>query len=924
MDALARLDGVSHAYGATVALEGVALALPRGATVGLIGPDGVGKSTLMGLIAGAKRLQSGRLEVLGGDMGQARHRRGLASRIAYMPQGLGGNLTGDLSVRENLDFFGRLFGLEAGARAARIEALTRATGLHPFRDRPAARLSGGMKQKLGLCAALLHGPEVVLLDEPTTGVDPLSRRQFWELIARVRAERPGLSLLVSTAYMEEAEGFDHLVAMAAGRVLAADAPGALMARTGTGSVAAAFTALTGEGRHAGAPPPPVAAHDGAPAIRAEGLTKRFGDFTAVDSVSFEIGRGEIFGFLGSNGCGKTTTMKMLTGLLPPTEGRAELFGHPLDARDLATRRRVGFMSQHFSLYGELSVAENLALHARIFRLPRAAARPRIAELVDEFGLGDHLPTRAGDLPLGLAQRLSLAVAVIHRPDMLILDEPTSGVDPGARDGFWQHLLRLSREDGVTIFLSTHFMDEALRCDRISLMHAGRVLVSGTPGAIVSDSPGQTLEDAFVHRIAAAGAGQVPETPTPETPTPGPPTPDPPKPEPRAPPPQAPPTPHAAPAVGRPGPASFSLRRLWAYFLREVTEVRRDPVRMAFAFLGTAVLLVITSFGVSSDVSHVPYALLDEDRSPASRAYAAGFRGAELFEERLRPVSEAGLGAAMRRGEAQLGLILPPGFGRDIARGRTPEVLALIDGTDTQRAGSIESYVAGAHARTAAAMGLAGEPPPVEILVRMRYNPTAESIYAIGPAIPAMLLILFPSILMAVSVAREKEIGTITNFRVTPTTRAEFLLGKQLVYVIVTLLNFFLTTLLVIHVLGVPLKGSLPALTLAALVYAFAATGFGMLVAAITRTQVAAVFAGAILAIMPTIQFSGLVIPVAALEGAAYWMGSLWPTTYYLAASVGVFTKGLGLAEIAPDIARLALFFPAFLALGMLGLRKQER
>jgi ribosome-dependent ATPase len=890
------MEGVTHRYGRTVALGDVTLDLPRGALVGLIGPDGVGKSTLMGLVAGAKKLQAGRLEVLGGDMASAGHRRALAARIAYMPQGLGGNLTGDLSVAENLAFFGRLFGLSADERAARIAALTRATGLHAFLDRPAAKLSGGMKQKLGLCAALLHAPDLVLLDEPTTGVDPLSRRQFWELIARVRAQSPGLSLIVSTAYMDEAAGFDRLVAMKDGRVLAHDAPARLMERTGTASVADAFSALTGDGAGAGAAPPPLHRVDGEAAIRAVGLTRRFGAFTAVDDVSFEIHRGEIFGFLGSNGCGKTTTMKMLTGLLPPSAGAVALFGHPLDARDLQTRRRVGFMSQSFSLYGELSVAQNLALHARIFRLRRAEAEARIAELVAEFGLGAHLDTKAGDLPRGLAQRLSLAVAVIHRPEMLILDEPTSGVDPAARDGFWQHLIRLSREDGVTIFLSTHFMDEAERCDRISLMHAGRVLVSDTPARIVADSPGATLEDAFVHHIAAAGGAEAhlgAQAPLP------------------------------AATARRRVRTGFDPGRLWAYFLREIKEVQRDPVRLAFAFLGTAVLLVIVSFGVSSDVTEVPYALLDQDRTPASRAYAQGYFGADVFDERARPVDEAALAALMRGNAVSLGLVIPPGFGRDLAAGMTPEVLALIDGTDTQRATTIESYVAGAHAHTVAAMGLGAGPPAVDILVRMRYNPTAESIYAIGPSIPPMLLILFPAILMAVSVAREKEIGTITNFRVTPTTRVEFLLGKQLVYVGVTLVNFALTTALVVWLLGVPLKGSLAALTLAAVVYAFAATGFGLIVAAIARTQVTAVFAGAILAMLPTISFSGLIIPVSALEGGARIIGQLWPTTYYLSASVGVFTKGLGLEAIAADIVALALFVPVFFWIGMAGLRKRE-
>ncbi len=898
MDSLARFDGVNHRYGDTVALRDLTLDLPAGRIVGLIGPDGVGKSTLMGLVAGAKRLQDGRLDVLGGDMAAARHRRNVSARIAYMPQGLGRNLTGELSVRENLDFFGRLFGLDGATRDARITALTGATGLAPFLHRSAAKLSGGMKQKLGLCAALLHEPDLILLDEPTTGVDPLSRRQFWELIAAVRAGRPDLSLLVSTAYMEEAAQFDHLVAMQDGRVLAHARPVDLMAQTGTDGVAEAFTVLTGgtPGNGATVAPHPARTGNGVPAIRARHLTRRFGSFIAVDDVSFEIHKGEIFGFLGSNGCGKTTTMKMLTGLLAPSEGTAELFGHPLDANDLETRRRVGFMSQSFSLYKELTLEQNLQMHARIFRLPRDAARKRIGALVAEFGLAPYLEEKAGQLPLGIAQRLSLAVAVIHEPEMLILDEPTSGVDPAARDRFWDHLVRLSRDDGVTIFISTHFMDEALRCDRISLMHAGRVLVSDTPETIVANAPGNTLEEAFIHHIEAAQGED--EVTAPDLAHDG--------------------NGHAHPRKG------FSLGRTGAYFRRELREVWRDPVRMAFAFLGSAILMLITSFGVSSDVTSVPYAVWDADRSPASRAYLDGYRGSHVFEERVVASSPVQLDAALRSGEVALGLVVPPGFGRDLAEGRRPEVLARVDGTDTQRAGSIESYVTGAHAHAVAAVAPGAVPDPVQILVRMRYNPTGESIYAIGPAIPAMLLILFPGILMAVSVAREKEIGTITNFRVTPTRKAEFLLGKQLVYVGISILNFLMMTGLVLWVLDVPLKGSFLALALATLVYAFASTGFGLIVASITRTQVSAVFAGAILTMLPTIQFSGLIIPVAALEGAAYWIGRFWPTTYYLATSVGVFTKGLGVAEIWPNLVALLAFGPAFFWIAMLALKKQER
>ncbi len=914
---VARLEGVSHRYGKVAALRDLTLALPAGRMVGLIGPDGVGKSTLMGLVAGAKRLQQGRVQTLDGNMADAHHRSAVGGRIAYMPQGLGRNLYHDLSVRENLEFFGKLFGLSRAERAARIERLTRATGLYAFLNRPAGKLSGGMKQKLGLCSALIHDPDFLLLDEPTTGVDPLSRRQFWDLIDAIRADRPGMSVLVSTAYMEEAARFDYLVAMNAGRVLAEASPTALMAQTSSGSVGDAYIALlqsgdtntTAAANRTPETTAPVAS--GEPAIRARTLTRRFGDFTAVDSVSFDIARGEIFGFLGSNGCGKTTTMKMLTGLLPASEGEAWLFGQPVDAQDLQTRRRVGFMSQAFSLYGELSVRENLLLHARLFHLGAVRTAERMTDLVPRFGLEPYLDQRADALPLGLRQRLSLAVAVIHAPEILILDEPTSGVDPQARDDFWRLLLNLSRKDGVTIFISTHFMDEALRCDRISLMHAGRVLVTDAPASITRSRHAATLEDAFVDYISAelspepsADEGLAPESED----------------------------------TGKVRDASgFSLRRLLAFTVREAMQVRRDPVRLAFAFLGSAVLLLIMSFGISQEVRNIPFAVLDQDRSPESRAYLSTFEDSVWFRSHAPLLDADEQERRLASGELALALQIPPGFGADLRRGTNVEVAAMIDGADTGRAGTIESYVSGAHAHVLSAA--AGTAPALDMLAqsaaatsaapvvlepRFRYNPAMASLPAIGPSIPPLLLLLFPAILMAVSVAREKEIGTITNFYVTPTGRAEFLIGKQLVYIGITLLNFAILTALVVLVLGVPLRGYPLVLALAALVYAVAATGFGLMVSMLTATQVTAVFASTILSVMPTLQFSGMMEPVSSLEGPARVMGTFWPTTWYMAISVGSFTKGLGLADLSGALLRLAAFGPVFTGLAILMLRKQER
>jgi ribosome-dependent ATPase len=909
---VARLTAVSHRYGDKQALRDISIEIPAGQLVGLIGPDGVGKSTLMGLVAGARRIQTGEVTVLGADMANARHRSATCLRIAYMPQGLGKNLYPELSVRENLDFFGRLFGKTANERRTRIESLIHATGLDAFHARPAGKLSGGMKQKLGLCCALIHDPDFLVLDEPTTGVDPLSRAQFWQLITDMRAGAPEMSVLVSTAYMDEADRFDCLFAMDAGSVLATGTAARLKQQTATRTLEEAFVQLLSvekRGHYGDITIPARRDTGGPPAIVARGLTRRFGDFTAVDRVSFSIGRGEIFGFLGSNGCGKTTTMKVLTGLLPASEGEAELFGKPIDARSLETRRRVGYMSQSFSLYDELSVRQNLELHARLFRIPRARVPGRVTELLVGFGLADQADQVASELPFGVRQRLSLAVAVIHEPEMLILDEPTSGVDPVARDIFWRHLIDLSRNQGVTIFLSTHRMSEALRCDRISLMHAGAVLACDTPAALVRTRGAVDLEEAFIGYIREAmeaGKGDSPAAPTPKW---------------------IAPEPASAASVPAPTRRGRKLRRLLAFSYRESLEVLRDPVRLAFAFGGSALLMLVFAYGITTDVESVRFAALDLDQSPESRAYLREFAGSRYFSERDPISSQEEARRRLQANDISLSLEIPPGFGRDLRRGGASEVAAAIDGTMPFRAETIGGYVQGVHAGFLRS-GVAGSLPAstLDNLVepRFRYNPTFESIFTMVPGVPPMLLILIPAILMAVSVAREKELGSIINFYVTPTTRLEFLVGKQLPYIALGYANFALLTWMAVILFGVPLKGSAAALSLAALLYVTATTGLGLLISSLTSSQVAAVFATAILTMMPTMQFSGLLQPVATLEGPARMIGAVWPTTWYLHASLGAFTKGLGARDLLSDLVALAIFIPCLTLASVLALREQDR
>src|SRR5271169_408699 len=662
---VARVANVSHRYGTTVSLDNVTVDIPAGVMVGVIGPDGVGKSTLLALISGVRKIQEGHVTVFDGDMANNKHLKAIRGRVAYMPQGLGRNLYPTLSVFDNIDFFGRLFGQSASERRERITELLTSTSLDPFENRPAGKLSGGMKQKLSLCCALINDPDLLILDEPTTGVDPLSRGQFWDLINTIRARRTNMSVMVSTAYMDEAQLFDWLMAMDDGKIIAQGLLKEVLEKAGKPNLEEAFIALLPEAKRANHKAvvlrPLETSADAVPAIEAEGLTRRFGDFIAVNNVSFRIARGEIFGFLGSNGCGKSTTMKMLTGLLPATSGWAKLYGSPMGSDDMEMRRNVGYMSQAFSLYGELTVRQNLDLHAQLYHLPPAEIPERMKQLLERYDLAAFANARPDSLPLGIKQRLQLAVAVLHEPAILILDEPTSGVDPVARDAFWRTLIDLSRDDGVTIFLSTHFMNEAERCDRISLMHQGRVLAVGTPKELVKKRGSATLEDAFISYLEEAAATGEKK--------------------------KAEPAPAAAAAAGvtaaKPIQSRASRRfdpgRLWAYARRETMELIRDPIRLAFAFVGPAILMLAMGYGITFDVENLKYAAFDQDQTPASRRLLESFSGSHYFSERPPIGSTAELEQRMRSGELALAVEMPPGFGRDLASLHSPEVAFWIDG-----------------------------------------------------------------------------------------------------------------------------------------------------------------------------------------------------------------------------------------------------
>lgn len=905
--AAAQLTDVSLKYGKVTALDNLTLTIPAGCMVGLIGPDGVGKSSMLSLISCAKKIQQGQIQVLDNDISDSSIRNALLPRIAYMPQGLGKNLYPTLSVAENIDFFARLFGQDAEERRRRIDELTSATGLFQFKDRPAGKLSGGMKQKLGLCCSLVHDPDLLILDEPTTGVDPLSRRQFWELIDSIRQRRPQMSVLVATAYMEEAEQFDWLAAMYAGKVIATGTAQEMMAAAGKNSLEQAFIHFLPEERRANYEelviPPLEKNEEQAWAIEAENLTQQFGDFTAVDHVSFKIPQGEIFGFLGSNGCGKTTTMKMLTGLLSPTEGTAKTFGKPVDANNIDSRRDVGYMSQAFSLYGELSVQQNLSLHAQLFHIPKDEAKKRIDQLVDRFGLEPYLTSPAESLPLGIRQRLSLAVAVVHSPKLLILDEPTSGVDPVARDDFWRLLIELSRDQHVTIFISTHFMNEAERCDRISLMNAGKVLASGTPDELRQSKGSATLEQAFIEYLEEASGGNERQSFDVEE-----------KNEEQ--------TSHDI------GNAFFSLRRMLAYAFRESLELRRDPIRIGFAILGSILLFFVLGGGISMDVENLKFAVLDYDQSPQSRDYIHNISGSRYFIQQPDLVSADDLEKQMESGKLSVAIEIPPNFGKDLVQGRKPEIAAWIDGAMPYRGETILGYVRGLHAKYLVQLNKETNGTDYQasatLIKRYRYNQDFKSGFAMVPGIIPLLLMLIPAVLMALGVVREKELGAITNLYVTPVTKLEFLLGKQLPYIVLSMVSYVLMTISAVVFFHVPIKGSLLAMTLGALLYVTATTSLGLMISTFTKTQISALFGTAILTMLPTSQFSGLKDPIGSLEGSAYWIGQFWPASHFIILCRGVFTKALQFVDVIHPLCCLAGFIPALTFIAWLLLPKQEK
>ena len=905
------VEHLSHSYGKTTALSDVTLQIPRGTTVGLIGPDGVGKSTLLSLIAGVKILQTGSVQVFGLNVAEKKARDTLSHQIAFMPQGLGKNLYLTLSIYENIDFHARLFGLNKQQRHDRIQRLLNATGLAPFAKRAAGKLSGGMKQKLSLCCALVHSPDLLILDEPTTGVDPLSRRQFWRLVDDLRQEEDGMTVIVSTAYIDEAERFEHVLAMDNGKLIANAPTQQLIAETQSANLEESYIKLLPPEKRGGLNgfhiPPFKPEPNQPPVITANGLTKKFGDFISVDNVSFTIPKGEIFGFLGSNGCGKSTTMKMLTGLLEPTEGTATLLGQPIDASNINTRKRVGYMSQAFSLYEELTVSQNLMLHAKLYQIPRVQWAQYVQAVMQQFDLVHLADEYPSALPLGIRQRLQLAAACLHKPEVLILDEPTSGVDPAARDMFWTYLIKLSREDKITIFVTTHFMNEAARCDRISFMHRGRVLAVDTPEALRLQKNVPTLEEAFI-RYLEEQADDITAPPSGKT---------------------------EKSAVGFTDVSKASAKvgllawwsLVWTFAVREGKELLRDRIRLFFALLGPVIMLFTMAASISFDVHPSNFTVLDYDNSSESRRFTEYFTGSGYFVRKPDIHSEQEINAVLQAAKVKLVIEIPPDFGKKVLRQQTPEVGFFIDGAFPSTAENLRGSVVGVLTQyVQESLKQQGITLPNSTLLTPRfvYNQDFKSIFAMTPGIIMLAMMLIPSMMTALGVVREKEIGSIMNLYGCPADTLQFLLGKQLPYIVLAFISYLIMIWISVVVFGVPVKGSMWAMTLGAIFIITASTAFGLLVSSFVKSQIAAIFATAIVVIIPTLNFSGMIYPTSTLPSHIYVIAQLFPGYWFLIICLGGFTKGLGFTDFLSSYGALLTIYAVYFCGAVVLLKKQEK
>jgi ABC-type multidrug transport system ATPase subunit/ABC-type multidrug transport system permease subunit len=934
------------------ALDGVSVEAGHGTLTALVGPDGAGKTTLLRLAAGLLTADAGTLTVVGVDV--AADPQQVQERIGYMPQKFG--LYEDLTVLENLNLYADLHGVTAGERRERYPRLMAMTALGPFTSRLAGRLSGGMKQKLGLACTLVRAPELLLLDEPTVGVDPLSRRELWEIILHL-VHGQGLTVLLSTSYLDEAERCGHVVvlhqgkvlaqgppadvtAFAAGRTYLADPPAGQKARMlqarllddpavvdavpegGRVRLVLGATAATAVAHATVAPAQarfedgfmvllrrtaaepvvagsmtlaePTERHGSEAAVEVSDLVRRFGAFTAVDRISFDVRRGEVFGLLGPNGAGKTTTFRMLCGLLPATSGTLRVAGVDVRHARASARQRIGYVAQKFSLYGQLSVNENLDFFASAYGLRGGRKRERIDWALRQFDLTALGRVPSGQLPGGYKQRLAMAAALLHEPEILFLDEPTSGADPLARREFWKRITALA-EQGVTVIVTTHFMEEAEYCDRVVILDAGRVLAQGTPAEVrrrARPAPGRTptMEDAFIAVVEESRSNKSeirnPKSEKIDV--------------------EGADSGHSAPLRISDFALPAKVRRVWSLVKKEARQVVRDPSSIAIGIVLPVLLILLFGYGMSLDVTNVPVAVVLEDPSPDATELAASFRLSPYFDARLLTAMPQAR-ELMLAGQVDGIVRIRPDFGRNLALG-SAEVQVLVHGTDANRARIIQAYTqaaVGQWAARRAAEGRAVPAGPVVLRDRLWFNEANDSHYFLVPGLVVLIMTLIGALLTALVMSREWERGTLEALFVTPVRADEILLGKTIPYFALGMVGLVLCLFAARFLFHVPFRGSVGVLIGVSMLYLLVALGIGLLISSAVKSQFVASQLTMLVTFMPAVMLSGFLFDLRSMPAAVRFITYLLPARYFVALLQTVFLAGDVWSVIVPNAAVLA-------------------
>ncbi|MFI4962648.1 MAG: ATP-binding cassette domain-containing protein [Legionellales bacterium] len=921
------------------ALLNLSANIKRGSITGLIGPDGAGKTTLIRIIAGLLTLTEGQVLVEG--INPETKIDALRAILGYMPQKFG--LYEDLSVLENLTLYANLRGVMGEERLREFSKLLQFTNLAAFTSRKAGKLSGGMKQKLGLACALLGHPKVLLLDEPSVGVDPISRRELWSMVHALVKE--GITVIWSTSYLDEAELCDSVLLMNEGKLIYTGSPEALTEQLVGRSIQ--VQQIQGNHRlvlHHAMHAPEVMdgviqgqnvrlllkkegqfpnielleAGDkaqlvlvkprfedafidklgGIPYIDSEltkfmkpihlttqsntvieaiNLTKMFGTFAATDSINFKVTRGEIFGLLGPNGAGKSTTFKMMCGLLSPTSGKAEVLGIDLQKNASLARQKIGYMAQKFSLYGDLTVQQNLMFFSGIYGLSGALQKKKIADMITAFDLHEFLTMKANGIPLGFKQRLALACAIMHEPTILFLDEPTSGVDPITRREFWTHINGLVSK-GVTVMVTTHYMDEAEYCDRIGLVYKGTLIATGTPDELKqlvtnTQQPEPTMEDTFIDLVRLHDTRiENPSNTSPSNPL----------------------EPLSKPISIR----NDSLRRWLALCLKEWYQIIRDPSSILIAFVLPIIMLFIFGYGVNLDSSKIRIGILMDDFSPAARQLEATFQNSPYINA-IPMKSHQDAANQLTEGKVRGFVTIPSNFEVQLkhANGIAP-IQITTDGSEPNTASFVAAYATGAWDTWQEIRGLEkGRPLFNSINIENRYwfNPAAISRYFLVPGSIALIMTVIGAMLTSLVIAREWENGTMEALLSTPITRIEFLGSKLMPYYLLGIISMNVCTFTAVFIMEIPFHGSVGVLFVESSLFLGSALGLGLLFSTITRNQFNAAQAALNIAYLPAMMLSGFIFEISSMPPVVQAISYIIPARYFVSTLQTLFLAGdLGL------------------------------